>query len=73
MIYIFYHDCSLDIFEQTISTNEPIEKLVKRELLIFRKYQLDVKDIKCLFQWWQKHETMFFYSCIFSSIDFRDY
>jgi len=56
---IFYRDCSLDIFEQIISTSELVEKLVKRELLIFRKYQLDVKDIKCLLQWWQKHETMF--------------
>jgi len=32
---------------------------VKRELLVFRIYQLDVKDIKCLLQWWQKHEAMF--------------
>jgi hypothetical protein len=49
----------LDIFEQNASTSEPIEKLVKRELLIFRRYQLNVKDIKCPFQWWQKHEAMF--------------
>jgi hypothetical protein len=39
--------------------SEPIEKLVKRELLIFKKYQLDVKDIKRPFQWCQKHEAMF--------------
>jgi len=32
---------------------------MKRKLLIFKRYQLYVKDIKCLFQWWQKHETMF--------------
>jgi hypothetical protein len=37
----------LDIFEQIASTNEPMEELVKRELLVFRRYQLDVKDIKC--------------------------
>jgi hypothetical protein len=49
----------LDIFEQSASTNEPIKKLVKRELLIFRRYQLDVKDIQCLLQWWHKHEAMF--------------
>jgi hypothetical protein len=55
---IFYQDCNLDIFEQTASTNELIEKLVKRELLIFKRYQLDVKDIKCPLQWWQKHEAM---------------
>jgi hypothetical protein len=31
---IFEQDCSLDIFEQTASTNEPAKELVKRELLI---------------------------------------
>jgi hypothetical protein len=49
----------LDIFEQTSNTNEPAEELVKKELLIFKRYQLDVKDIKCPLQWWQKHKTMF--------------
>ncbi len=29
------------------------------ELLIFMHYQVDVKDIKCPFQWWEKHESMF--------------
>ncbi len=48
---IFDQDCSLDIFEQTSSTNEPIEELVKKELLIFRRYQLHVKDMKCPLQW----------------------
>jgi hypothetical protein len=33
----------LDIFEQTASTSEPVEELVKKELLIFKRYQLDVK------------------------------
>jgi hypothetical protein len=45
---IFEHDYNLDIFEQTTSTNEPIKKLVKRVLLVFKRYQLDVKDIKYL-------------------------
>ncbi len=49
---IFYEDYSLDIFEQTTSTSEQVEKLIKRELLIFKRYQLDVKDIKCPLQWW---------------------
>jgi hypothetical protein len=56
---IFDQDCSLDIFEQIGSTSESVEELVKREFLIFRRYQLDVKDIKCPLQWWQKHDTMF--------------
>jgi hypothetical protein len=56
---IFDQDCNLDIFEQIVNISEPVEKLVKKELLIFRRYQLDVKDIKCPLQWWQKHEAMF--------------
>jgi hypothetical protein len=46
---IFDQDCSLDIFEQNTSTNKPTKKLVKRELLIFKWYQLDVKNIKMSF------------------------
>jgi hypothetical protein len=56
---IFDQDCSLDIFEQIGSTSESVEELVKREFLIFRRYQLDVKDIKYPLQWCQKHDTMF--------------
>jgi hypothetical protein len=48
----------LDIFEQTTSTNELAKKIVK-ELLIFRNYQFNVKDIKCPLQWWEKYEMMF--------------
>ncbi len=40
--------------------NYKYKNLLKRSLLIFRWYQLDVKDIKCPLQWWKKHETMFF-------------
>jgi hypothetical protein len=39
-------DRSLGIFEMTIITNEPIIKLINRELLIFKCYQVDVKNIK---------------------------
>ncbi len=52
-------DSNLDIFEMTISTSEPTTKLINRELLIFRRYQVDVKDMKCPLQWWEKHENMF--------------
>jgi hypothetical protein len=38
---------SLDIFEMTANTIEPTMKLINRELLIFKRYQMDVKDIKC--------------------------
>jgi hypothetical protein len=46
-------------FEQSRSTSEPIEELIKKELLILKLYQLNVKNIKCPLQWWEKHETMF--------------
>jgi len=40
-------DMNLDIFEMAANTSEPTTKLVNRKLLIFKRYQLDVKDIKC--------------------------
>ncbi len=43
----------------TTSTSEPTIELVNRKLMIFRCYQVDVKDIKCPLQWWEKHESMF--------------
>ncbi len=42
-------DNSLDIFEMTTNTIEPTMELMNRELLIFKRYQMDVKDIKCPF------------------------
>ncbi len=50
---------SLDIFEMTISISEPRKEFVNINLLIFKQYQVDVKNIKCHFQWRQKHKTMF--------------
>jgi hypothetical protein len=52
-------DKSLDIFEMIVNTNEPTTELVNRELLIFRHYQVDVKDTKRPLQWWEKHKSMF--------------
>jgi hypothetical protein len=49
---VFDGDYSLELFEQTASTSEPIEKLVQRGFFIFREYPFDVKDIKCPLQWW---------------------
>jgi hypothetical protein len=46
----------LDIFEQTPSINELVEKLVKKEVLIFRQYQLNVKMSSLMVG---KNETMF--------------
>jgi len=35
------------------------KEFVTREQSIFKRYQVDPKDIKCPFQWWGKHEAMF--------------
>ncbi len=52
-------DCGLDIFQQIVSISEPTKKLVTMELLIFRHYQVDPKNIMCPLQWRGKHEAMF--------------
>jgi hypothetical protein len=39
--------------------NERVIELVIREMLIFKHYSMDSKEIKCLFQWWAKHEIRF--------------
>ncbi len=43
-----------------IITIELAKELVNKEFLIFKQYQLDVENIKCHFQWWEKYDTMFF-------------
>jgi hypothetical protein len=53
-----YEDSSLDIFEMITRTSEPMAKLDNIELLIFKRFQMDLKKIKCLLQWRQKHESM---------------
>jgi hypothetical protein len=50
---------NLDIFEMVVNINELAKELVDRELLIFCKYYVNAKDIKCPLEWWRKHETMF--------------
>jgi hypothetical protein len=50
---------NLDIFEMNITYNEPIRKLVNMELLFFKHYHVDSKEIKCPLEWWEKHESLF--------------
>jgi hypothetical protein len=47
---IFNKKYSLHIFEQTTNTNELTKKFDNMTLLIFKQYQVDVKDIKCPFE-----------------------
>jgi len=51
-------DNSLDIFEMVTHTHELIKEPVNQKLMIFRRFQVDGKDIKCLLEWWKKHESM---------------
>jgi hypothetical protein len=52
-------DYNLDMFEHTTNTKEPTKELVNKKLLIFKQYQVDVKEIKCPLQQWKKHDSMF--------------
>jgi len=52
-------DCSLDIFDMIVNTSELVKELINIELLIFRRFHVGPLEIKCLIQWWQKHEFMF--------------
>jgi hypothetical protein len=45
--YRFYEDNNLDIFEMTLSTSKLVTKLVNKEFLIFRRFKMDPKKIKC--------------------------
>jgi hypothetical protein len=43
----------------TTNISELATKLINRVLLIFKRYQVDVKNIKRPLQWWEKHKSMF--------------
>jgi hypothetical protein len=38
---------NLDMFEMATRTNEPTKEIVKKSFLIFRHYQMDVKEVIC--------------------------
>jgi len=50
---------NLDIFEMTTSTNELVKEVVNKEFFIFKKFQVNAKKFKFLFQLWETHESMF--------------
>ncbi len=50
---------SLDVFEMYAGTSEPTKEVVNKELLMFRRFQVDVKEINCPLKWWVKHESLF--------------
>jgi len=47
-------------FEITIiNTSEQTKALINTKFYIFKWYQMNMKDIKCHFHWWEKHPSMF--------------
>jgi hypothetical protein len=42
-----------------IVTSKLTKEAVNKELQMFKRFQMDVKDIKCPLEWWAKHESMF--------------
>jgi hypothetical protein len=59
LAYIIDEDGSLDIFEMVVNTSKPTKELVNQELLIFHRYEVDAKNIKCFLEWWRKDKSMF--------------
>jgi hypothetical protein len=49
---------NLNMFEMTLNRSEPSKELARRKVDLFKRY-LDRKDIKCLLDWWVKHESVF--------------
>ncbi len=41
-------ESSLNIFETSVKTSEPTKEVVNKELQMFKRFQVDVKNIKCL-------------------------
>jgi hypothetical protein len=52
-------ESSLDIFEMSIKSSEPTKEVVNKELLMFKRFQVDVKDIKCPLERWAKYKFLF--------------
>ncbi len=50
---------SSEIFLMSTGTNEPTKEVMNKELLMFRGFQVNVKDIQCPLEWWAKHESLF--------------
>jgi hypothetical protein len=43
----------------TINTSEQTKALINTKFYIFKWYQTNMKDVKCHFHWWEKHQSMF--------------
>jgi hypothetical protein len=41
-------ESSLDIFEMFVGTSEPTKEVVNKELLMFKRFQMDIKTLNVL-------------------------
>jgi hypothetical protein len=49
-------DCGLDIFQMTNISTKTTKEIVTGELLEFKRFHVNLKEIKNPLQWWEKHE-----------------
>jgi hypothetical protein len=52
-------DCSFDIFGMVARTSKPTNELFKFCFIMFKCFQVDVKEMKCSLWWLEKRETVF--------------
>jgi hypothetical protein len=50
---------SMNTFEMFVEISEPTKGVVNKELQMFKRFQMNVKDIKRLLKSWEKYESLF--------------
>jgi hypothetical protein len=55
-------NCSLDIFELIINTNELAKELVNKKIFVFRRFQVDCKKYQMSFSMVRKINICVFYN-----------
>jgi hypothetical protein len=50
---------NLKIFLMSTGTNEPTKEVMNKKLVMIKRFQVNVKDIKCPLEWWAKHKSLF--------------
>jgi hypothetical protein len=52
-------DYRLNNFQMTTNNNDHAKELTARKLLDFKRFLVDMKDIKSPLLWWEKHNCRF--------------
>jgi len=64
---------TLDIFEMMARTSEPTKELIRKKLLVYKCYKMDVKNIKCFFFNGKISMKYVSYYWIFGMLNLMDY